>query len=783
MASRKNPFLDTATTLGKLIGFLGVSVVCGLLMAGLLVPAVAVTGASASAGVDAFNNLPSDFPDDLKDVDPSQSTKILASDGSLIATIYDINRTPVPTDQISKYMGEAVVSVEDSRYYEHGGVDPTGLARALFASLSGSRQGASTITQQYVNNLLIQKLMANGQRDEVKLGDAKGIGDKVKEMRMAIALEQKYSKADILTGYLNIVNFANGNFGVQAAAKYYYNKDAKDLTLAESAMLAGVVNSPSYYDPVTHPDNAKQRRDTVLQLMLTQKKISQQEYNDAIAQPVKVQQNRVPNGCQAAAQAEYFCSYVSNVLKNENNLLPDFKDRDQMLLQSGLTVKTTLDPRLQGPMQKQVDTMVPPSNNPDKIGHAMVTVEPGTGNVLAMAQNTSIVAAAGQWSNVYNFNVDATDASGKKLGGAGGFQPGSTMKPFTFAEWLNEGHAVNEQVDGTVRRYPPNFQWKNTCGSTTGVYDSREAGSSDLNNAEEGFYIRNTALYGLQQSLNTFTFAEAAKLDFCGIQKTMTAAGIHQGSDGKSPYDVSQASSLIGTQNIAPMTMATAFATFASGGTRCDPKAIVSITDPTGKSLPIPETSCTKNAINSDVAAGTMTGLQSVLNGGSGYLIPLKVPAGAKTGTTNKSEHTWTVGVTKGLSTASWVGIPDSFTSINNKVIAGAANQNYGTGTFSPDGRVGYVDGSGPAGHSWQAYMNQTAGYYDTSGFPKPPEKMLNGERRNQPSQDSNKNNGNNPPNGQPSSQPSAPQGPPNSPPASSGPRTNGDAPNPDKKG
>ena len=284
MATGKNPLFDTATTLGKILLFLGVSAICGVLVAGLLVPAAAVTGSSASGSIKFFETLPAELQVDP----PSQSTTILASDGSVIANLYAENRTRVSLDQMSPYVKDAVIAIEDSRFYEHGGVDTTGIMRALVSTARGNKQGASTITQQYVNNVINSSLEAEGKSDQVLLnGVNKGVGDKLREMKLAIALEKKFTKEQILEGYLNIVFFNRDAYGIEAASKFFFSTTAKDLTLPQAALLAGLVNSPSFYDPITNPENAKARRDLVLQSMLTQGKIKQADYDAAVATPVE----------------------------------------------------------------------------------------------------------------------------------------------------------------------------------------------------------------------------------------------------------------------------------------------------------------------------------------------------------------------------------------------------------------------------------------------------------------------------------------------------------------
>ncbi|MCQ9165711.1 transglycosylase domain-containing protein [Arthrobacter sp. STN4] len=709
MTAKKHPIFDTATTLGKFVLFLGVSAICGVLVAGLMTPAVALTGSTATSSIDFFDQIPAEMTVGA----PAQSSKILASDGSELASFYNQNRTTVKLADISPFMKNAIIAIEDARYYKHGGIDTKGLMRAVASMVrGGGRQGASTITQQYVNNVIIQTYAANGEFDKIKLGGDKKIGDKVREIKLAIAMEKKYSKDDILQGYLNWVLFANGNYGVEAAASYYFGVHAKDLTLPQAALLAGVVNSPTVYDPVVNPDNAVSRRNMVLANMLDQKMIDQKQYDAAVKTRIGLKIHPNQNGCTTAARAEYFCDYVTNLIANDPRYGKTKTDRVKLLEQGGLTIKTTLDPKLQDAAQAQFANFTPMDNNPDRVGQALVTVQPKTGKILAMAQNTKLNAPKGQWSTDYNFTVDKFDKNGNSLGGSGGFDVGSTIKPFTYAEWLNSGHKINDIVNASVRKYPVGFPWRNSCGVSTGIYDNNYPGSKDLQNAEDGRYSPISAHMGLVLSLNTATVAEAAQLDMCNIQKMMTAAGIHLGADPNKPYDLSNVSSLLGSGEVAPLTMATAFATFASGGVHCDPIALVSITNSKGDKFPVPSANC-RQTVKPEVAAGVVHTLQQVLVNGSGWQIPLRYHAGAKTGTTNDSQQTWTTGFTKGLVTSSWVGSPDNKNrSNNNLLIAGQ--------------RIPYVDGATYAGKAWQGYMNAIAGNYDTGAFPEPPSSMLN---------------------------------------------------------
>ncbi|WP_159828429.1 transglycosylase domain-containing protein [Arthrobacter sp. 9AX] len=726
MATRKNPLFDTATTLGKILVFLGVSALCGVLVAGLLVPAAAVSGSAASGSIEFFDTLPAE----LKVDPPNQTTRILAADGSEIASVYTENRTKVALDQISPFMKDAVIAVEDSRFYEHGGVDTTGILRALVSTARGNKQGASTVTQQYVNNVLNANLAAEGNEDQIKLnGVNKGVGDKLREMKLAIALEKEFSKEQILEGYLNIVFFNRDAYGVEAASRFFFSTSAKDLSLPQAALLAGLVNSPSAFDPITNPERSKERRDLVLGLMLSQGKITQADHDAAVATPVETKVTQPKQGCAYASTAPYFCDYVLHLLENNTAYGTDLKERQRLIYGGGLTITTTLDPNAQAAAQEQVNASA--GANPDKWGAAMVSVQPGTGKIISMAQNTSFLPGEGSFDSQLNFNVDKLDKDGNDLNGMGGAQPGSTMKPFTFAEWLNEGKSMNTVVNAAQRIYPLNFPWRNTCGKVTGGYSTAQKNqglgtADDLQNAEPQWYRNLSVLEGLYNSINTVTFASAAQLDFCGIQKVVDAVGLHSGlpsADGSEPnpkINMSTLGNLLGSTQTSPLTMASAFATFANDGKYCEAIAITSVKDATGKDLPAQSTSC-RDAIKPEVARGVNYALQEVLNRGSGSLIQPRIstrtsfPIGAKTGTSNNNGSTWVVGHTTGLATAAWFGDP-----------LGAqerAGQNITVNGKFYQGIDGYMI----AGPMFSNFMSKIAPAYGTNPFPAPPSNLLNG--------------------------------------------------------
>ncbi|MDI3213989.1 transglycosylase domain-containing protein [Arthrobacter sp. AL12] len=712
MAPKKRNRSGLAAALWRVLGFLTVSAVCGVLVASLAVPGVAAAGVAVSRSIIFFNNLPAELAVDP----PSQSTKVLSADGKPIATFFAENRVKVRLDEMSPYIRDAIVAIEDSRFYQHAGVDPQGILRALTTNLtSGDRQGASTLTQQYVTNVINESLMSADRTDQVILSGQKSIGDKVREMKLAIELEKKFSKDQILEGYLNIVFFNRDAYGIEAAARHFFSTSAKDLTLPQAALLAGLVNSPSFYDPSAYPDNAIKRRNQVLDKMLTDGKIRQTDHDAAVASGVELKITPAKQGCSAADLAPYFCDYVSHLILNNPVYGADATARQRTLYRGGLTITTTLDSRLQAAAQAQVDATA--GANPDKWGASLVSIGPGTGRILAMAQNTVFLPAPGKFDTQLNFNVDAKDADGNDLNGAGGFQPGSTMKPFTFAEWLNEGKSMVAEVDAARRTYPLDFPWKSSCGKVLGAYNTAEkalGAADDLQNNDEGYYRKMPVNYGLYNSINTATFAEAAGLDVCGIQRMVDAVGLHSGVDN-APVNMHQLGNLLGAIGVAPLHLATAFSTFAADGRYCAPIAISGVTDAAGRELPAQITDC-RSAVKPEVARGVNSVLQDVLTKGSGIYIQPRVhttfPVAAKTGTSNTNGATWVVGYTSGLATASFFGdaLEGQKRPGQNVTINGKFYKN--------------IDGYMLAGPQWANYMLEVARFYPAEPFPPPPESM-----------------------------------------------------------
>ncbi|MGV9988626.1 transglycosylase domain-containing protein, partial [Streptomyces olivaceus] len=320
--------------------FLGVSVLAGAVLAGIALPAVGALGLAAKGSVEGFDALPTN----LKTPPLSQRTTILDTEGDTIATVYSRDRTVVDLKDISPYMQKAIVAIEDSRFYEHGAIDLKGVLRALNKNARSGEvsEGASTLTQQYVKNVFVEE--AGDDPTKVAQATQQTIGRKIQELKLAIQVEEELGKKKILENYLNITFFGQQAYGVEAASQRYFSKHAKDLNVQESALLAGIVQSPSRYDPVNDEAEATKRRNTVLTRMAQVGDISQAEATEARKAPLGLKVSKPKNGCITAVNsASFFCDYVREVFLSDSVFGKTRKDRAKVWNQGGLTIRTTLD--------------------------------------------------------------------------------------------------------------------------------------------------------------------------------------------------------------------------------------------------------------------------------------------------------------------------------------------------------------------------------------------------------------------------------------------------------
>ena len=675
------PHLNRTTSgvLGGLAGLVGLSAVAGILVTATVTPAIAVSGYAASSALDTFENMPSFLEIDPLMLPTEFYRKDSAGNDTLMAQFYDQNRVPVTFDQVNPVMFDAITSSEDKNFYTHGGVDLGGTISALLGNASsGSSRGGSSITQQYVKNVLQQNCesKANGT-EEVEAcftattvnSGSEGYQRKLQEMRYAIQLEKRYSKDDILLGYLNITNFGGTVYGIGAAAEHYFSTTAANLTIAQAATIAGMVQAPNTYR-IDEPEGTTQddagnavnsaadgykltldRRNYVLERMLDLGKISQAEYDEAYNSPITPQVSEQTQGCQTAAGAEFFCEYVRSVLLTDPAFGEDEDARAANLRRGGMKIYTTLDPDLQQTGLSAI-SVVPANVDYMDLGASAVQVEAGTGRILSMVQNRPY-SAAGDVAGTTSVNYNVRE----KNGGGIGHPAGSTYKVFSLVNWLEQGHSVNETINGRI-----GTKKVLVCDGVT--QDVKLSNNGDgIGNFEANSGYNGTVYNFTRDSLNSGFIAMAEKISVCSTNQVAGKMGVTVG-DGTSldatnnPYDV------LGSKNVAPLDMAEAYASIAANGTLCSPKAIDKALNSDGEDI-TPQTTCSA-ALTAQVAATAAYTLQGVMTGtGSGAQIGDGVPVFGKTGI-HEYEHTWMDGASSKVATVVWVGNVEGHAELNN---------------------------------------------------------------------------------------------------------------------
>ncbi|HVQ86623.1 MAG TPA: penicillin-binding protein [Actinomycetes bacterium] len=632
--------------------FVGLSVLAGLLVAGLALPAVGLIGLTAKRGAENFQSLPAA----LKVPPLKQRSRILAADGTVLATFYSQNRVYVPLDKISPEMQDAIVAIEDARFYEHNGIDLIGTIRAVLANTQagGVTQGGSTLTQQYVKNVLA----STGTRAERKAATEDSISRKIRELRYALGLEQRWSKGKILEGYLNIAYFGSQAYGVEVASQRYFSKPASDLNAGEAATIAGIVKYPSLYDPLVHPNQSEKRRDVVLQRMVDLGKLSQEEADKYKAQSLEkmLHPSEVTRGC-AVSKVPFFCAYVEETFLSDPAYGKTRADRRALLNGGGLTIRTTLNMQAQESAQTAVEARVPIGDPSGRVA-AIAMIQPGTGDVEAMAQSLNFGTGPGK-SNINNavddkFNPRVSEG----FGGSLGQQPGSTFKAFTLAAAIEAGFPINESLSAPYQRTFPYGSFENCDGGTVSEWPVK-----NFTTSENGSYDMRT---GTALSVNTYFAELARRVGLCNVMEAASRAGVTDayGHDPATDTNLQYGPSIIGGAfGVTPLTMAEGYATFAARGKHCDPYVITQITTHDKNEIPVSPRQCNQ-AFDPEVADAVNSILGGVIDGNiagrTGAQLGLGRPAAGKTGTTDDNRAVWFVGYTPDLAAAVWAGHPDA---------------------------------------------------------------------------------------------------------------------------
>ncbi|HEY8316104.1 MAG TPA: transglycosylase domain-containing protein [Gaiellaceae bacterium] len=570
-----------------------------LIVVPLLVIAAGTIGATAVFGSSCDLNA-------LRPVAVGQNSFVYAADGSELGVIpAERNRTPVSRRQISPWVPKATVAIEDRRFYQHGGIDPVGIARALVADIRAGKfaQGGSTITQELVRNLYLSR-----QRT---------LKRKLTEACLAIKLAHQWSKDKILTAYMNQVFYGNHAYGIEAAAETYFSRTAKHLNLEQAALIAGLPQAPTSYDPFRNPEAALGRRNQVLHAMLVNGDITSSQYAEAAA--------HTDLGLKAGKRfirirEPYFFSYVEDLLQQEYG--------SNTVREGGLRVYTTINPRLQSAATAAISQVLTAPTDP---ASAIVSINPRSGAIVAMAAITP-----GRTGNQFNFVTSARR------------QPGSTFKTIALTTAVARGMdpftttylsaPFHYQPDSTCNPADPNCAWNVQTYEHT--YHGVESVASATVQSDNTVYARLSLDVGPENIV-----AMARKL---GIRS--------------SPLDAVPSLAL-GTSGVTPLEMASAYATLAAGGVYSKPMAITKVVLPNGK----PDTSASwgkpeRERVIPDWVAATVTQVleQNMLYGtGTGAHVPNHTDAG-KSGTTDNYADAWFNGYTPRLQAAVWIGYPSA---------------------------------------------------------------------------------------------------------------------------
>jgi len=614
----------------------GLSAVAGLLTGAVVLPLVGTAGVAVRDAAQTFDSLQVPPLAQL----PSRS-EILDSTGRLIAYYYPnhIYRVPVAYSQIAPDMRNAIVAIEDSRFYQHGALDIRGSLRAIITDLTGGQvQGGSTLAQQYVKNALILTATSSAQQ---QAASAESAARKIRELRIAAAVEHELTLNQLLAAYLNVAYFENEAYGVQVAAERYFSTSAAGLTLPQAAMLAGLVQNPTLYDPLTHPSAAIARRNVVLARMNQLGYISTAQTAAATRAPLglRYSPSSLQEGCgsNSARTAAWFCDYVLAAMRAN----PAYsKAYQQLTTVGGLTIYTTMNPADQRAAQNAVSYMLPPPPsgwNPGGNAAAEVLIQPGTGHVEAIGVDRPYGTGKGQDS--VDYAVDSAENGGI------GVQTGSSSKLFTLITALEQ-------------RTP--FGFSMSVSSPTvidGYYDCKGQldGPFPVSNAEGAGHGSYTLYTGTTQSINVFYAHLEQRVGLCNVVKTAVAMGVHRadgssllksvGKPGSPGYELSAdqlPSFTLGSVNVSPMTMAAAYATVAANGVYCAPVAITKIVSSIYGKLPVASAGC-HQAIPAVVAEAATYILRGVLTSGTAKGDSVSqggqyIPQAGKTGTANSFE-------------------------------------------------------------------------------------------------------------------------------------------------
>lgn len=590
----KKKSLTLQRVLVLLLAYIMLAVCGGVAASVLFVPGVIGANKAAKAVIPSLKVENVDF--DVTSL-PQKSTMYARDGSTVIATFYNQNRIVVPLKKISKTMQQAVVAREDRRFWTHAGVDVQGVMRAFVQTylVKGSQQGGSSLTQQYVKNVLLMQAIEDDDSIAQYHATEDTIARKIREMLISVQMEKKYSKAEILQGYLNIAQFGNNLYGVETAAQRYFSVSAADLNVVQSATIAAITKNPSLYDPLVEENQkeSENQRNIVLKLMLQEGYITQKQYTEAVNTPLKdtLKAQDVNVGCQDTGDYAYFCDFVVHRIQNSEEFGKTRAERNKLLQEGGLKIVTTLDVEANSTMMETARNTIPP-DDPSGMEIAMAAVKPGTGEVLSFGLNryydATPAAANDPTKTSQNYAVDLAD------GGGSGWTIGSSWKPINLIAWMEAGHSINDNLQTSTSYPTTDFACSNYSGGADSWNVSNAMGAGTVN-PESPFL-------GLVRSHNTTQASMGAILKLCKVADTATELGYHDAATGETidKTQVYTPSMMIGSVNVSPLTMASIFAVYASNGVQCNPIAISKVTDKDGNDLKVPSANC-HQAVDKDI--------------------------------------------------------------------------------------------------------------------------------------------------------------------------------------
>jgi penicillin-binding protein 1A len=564
-------------------------------------------------------------------VNIARSSHIYAADGTLLATLRGANfRVPIDYEEMPSNLKRAVVASEDSRFFEHQGLDFAAIIKALTESqVSGERlRGASTITQQYVGTVFV--------------GKERSLTRKIREAQIASQLEREVGKEQILERYLNTVYFGAGSYGIEAAANTFFGKSAKDLTLSESAQLVGQIPAPSRYSPYTNPARAEARRLDVIGRMEQVGNITAQEAVEARREKPVFQEARPT---EEILKYPWFVDAVKKYLQHTYGVERTFN--------GGLEVTTTLDPRLQDLAEKAINEALPAPSDPYA---SLVSIEPSTGYVKALVGGRDYLAEK------YNIAIQ------------GRRQPGSSFKPFVLVSALESGLLPTSSFRGPsticLQAWRPKCEVSNFDNAGFGTLDLRRATVNSVNTV----YAQLILKVGPKEAVDTIR-----RMGIPGPEWMPPRSGCTVTAEDACRTRIEAVPALtLGSEEVTPFEMASAFGTLAARGIYHEPKVVSKITEADGTVIeegPAPG----KDALDSQVADNATNILEGVVTGGTGTRANIGRPVAGKTGTAQDFQNAWFVGYTPELSTSVWIGFKDA-----NKPLLGVRGLNRVTGGTIP---------------------------------------------------------------------------------------------------